>query len=128
MNRFVVGQDVWIRSGPCFQKGKVAEITEKYILVEIPRPKNAVRSFIRFDATTGKTGTGWDGLGYFEYVGDEVGMLQSDPRLPGTVFGPWKLTDEQEQEKQSKPYKRIVDAAFLLAVIVCLVIGFWRLS
>ena len=59
--------------------------------VEVLLAKNAVRGFIRFDAVTGKTGTGWDGLGYFEYIGEEVGMLISDPRMPGTDFGPWEL-------------------------------------
>jgi hypothetical protein len=78
----VVGHAVWIRSGPYTQKCKVAEITEQYVAVELPRVENAVRGFIRFDATTGKTGTGWDGLGYFEYIGEEVGILQSDPVSP----------------------------------------------
>lgn len=88
----VVGQEVWMRSGVYTQKGKVAEVTEQYVDVEVSRAENAVRGFIRFDAN-GKTGTGWDGLGYFIYVGEEVGMLQSDPRTPGTEFGPWELTD-----------------------------------
>ena len=87
----VVGQEVWMRSGVYTQKGKVAEVTEQYVSVELFLGENHVRGFIRFD-TNGKTGTGWDGLGYFEYIGEEVGMLQSDPRLPGTEFGPWELT------------------------------------
>ena len=93
VNRFVVGRNVWIRSGPCIKKCKVAEITEQYVLVELPHVENAVKGFIRFDPTTGKTGTGWDGLGYFDYIGENIGMLQSDPRIPGTIFGPWKLID-----------------------------------
>jgi hypothetical protein len=92
-----VGQEVWMQSGPYVQKGKVSEMTEKYVLVEVlstkggaPGWQNPGYYFIRFDSN-GKTGTGWDGLGLFEYIGPEVGMLQSDPRIPSTQFGPWKL-------------------------------------
>ena len=89
----VVGQDVWMKSGPYTQKGKVAEVTEQYVDVDVFLDKNAVGGFIRFDAN-GKTGTGWDGLGYFVYIGKEV--LQSDPRLPGTEFGAWELVNNEE--------------------------------
>jgi hypothetical protein len=97
----VVGQAVRMRSGCRTQEGKVAEVTEQYVLVGvICADKTESREFIRFDHN-GKTGTGWDGLGSFEYIGKEVGMLQSDPRLPGTEFGPWELvptlTDRRTQ-------------------------------
>jgi hypothetical protein len=68
----------------------VTNITEKYVEVELPVAKDAVKCFIRFDHN-GETGAGWDGLGLWEYVGEEIGWLQSDPRTPGTRFGPWKL-------------------------------------
>jgi hypothetical protein len=126
----VVGQEVWMKSGPYAKKGKVVEVffappgtatpprPEGYILsptesvefipgwyveVEFLPPANANekmgthwdvgdvgRFFIRFDAN-GKTGTGWDGLGFFEpHFGS---TLQSDPRTPGTKFGPWELVE-----------------------------------
>jgi hypothetical protein len=121
----VVGQEVWMKSGPYAKKGKVVEvfsappgtatpprpegyilsptesvefIPEWYVEVEFLPPANANEKiggiwdtgpfFIRFNAE-GKTGTGWDGLGFFEpHCG---GRLQSDPRTPGTKFGPWEL-------------------------------------
>jgi hypothetical protein len=84
-----VGEDIWKRDEPYTEKGKVVEITERYVAVEFPGDGTWLQSrcLIRFDAVTGKTGTGWDGLGY--YAPGPGGWLQSDPRSPGC----WELTD-----------------------------------
>jgi hypothetical protein len=114
-NTLVVGQEVWMRSGPYTQKGKVVaavssspgtvenggeiSVPKWYVEVEFLPHFNggtagkwdAGHFFIRFDAN-GKTGTGWDGLGFFEpHFG---GTLQVDPRTPGTMCGPWELVTE----------------------------------
>jgi hypothetical protein len=91
INSPVVGQEVRMKSGAHIQTGRVAEVTEQYVLVEVWRDISPGRFFIRFNSKTGKTGTGWDDLGLFEYIGEEVGLIQSDPRLPDTESGPWEL-------------------------------------
>jgi hypothetical protein len=97
MKKLVVGQDVWVlvgedvwkRDEPYTEKGKVVEVTARYVAVEFPGDGTWIQSpcLIRFDAVTGKTGTGREGLGYFEFHGGC--WMQSDPRSPGF----WELTD-----------------------------------
>lgn len=107
----VVGQDIWMRSGEYAKRGKVVAISvpgAKEIMASNgpPMPEGGCvevefsyadgrRYFIRFDAN-GKTGTGWEGFGQWDYIGPEIGPLQSDPRLPGTEFGPWELVESPQ--------------------------------
>lgn len=105
----VVGQEVWLKSGPYTRKGKVVDISflKDYVQgpngarlklpvgvvgVEPLHTENEMRYLILFDAN-GKTGDAWNGLGFWEYIGDELGWLQSDPRTPGTAYGHWELVD-----------------------------------
>jgi len=99
-NKLVVGQEVWMQSGPYALKGKVTMFIDQCVMVEVPQPKNAVRGFIKFDAN-GKTGTGWDGLGYFELIG--CGLEQCDPRPVGTKYGTWELTDKKPISLRTAP-------------------------
>lgn len=105
----VVGQEVWLKSGPYTRKGKVVDISflqdcrqhqtgprlkppVGVVGVEPLHTENEMRYLILFDAN-GKTGDAWNGLGSWEYIGDKIGWLQSDPRTPGTAYGPWELVD-----------------------------------
>jgi len=107
----VVGQEVWLKTGPYTRKGKVVDISflKDYVQgngarlklpvgvagVEPVEPlytENELRCLILFDAN-GKTGDAWNGLDSWEYIGDEIGWLQSDPRTPGTAYGHWELGD-----------------------------------
>lgn len=85
--KLVVGQSVWARCGYRTLEGKVvnvepwmaAHMKEQSVAVELILDENHVRRLVVFDPN-GKTGTGWDGLGLWEYIGG--GWLQSDPRDP----------------------------------------------
>lgn len=106
----VVGQDVWLKSGPYTRRGKVADISFLQNIqrrnagqleppvgavgVELVPIANETRCLILFNAK-GKTGDAWNGLGAWEYIGDEIGWLQSDPRTPGTEYGPWELDNRR---------------------------------
>jgi hypothetical protein len=95
-SKLVVGQDVWVLVGEdiwtkkrYYEKGKVVEITERYVAVEFPGGgiRLPAMCLIRFDAVTGKTGTARDGLGYFDRAGGD--WIQISPYSPGF----WELTD-----------------------------------
>jgi hypothetical protein len=84
--KYSVGQEVCMRSGGYTRKGRVAEVTELYVEVEpYPLVENETECLIRFHHN-GKAGSGWEGLGLWEYHGG--GWLQSDPRTPD-----WELVD-----------------------------------
>lgn len=108
-----------MQSGPYAKKGTVVEtgtqditswgfgprLNQWYVEVEFPHGDGG-RFFIRFDAK-GKTGSAYEGLGYWEWIGPEIGKLQSDPRTPGTEYGPWELveTPTENKAKERDPKK-----------------------
>jgi hypothetical protein len=53
------------------------------------------RHSIRFHYN-GKQSPAWvgEGLGVWEYLGDELGWIQESPWPFGTKFGPWELVDK----------------------------------
>jgi hypothetical protein len=120
----IVGQKVSMVSGPYYgREGIVSKVTKRYVEVELLRslgPAGA-KNFIRFD-TNGKACDSRD-------INDENMDLDG---IPGTFeYGPWELTGINQSTTALPKFCKdgttaIVDAAFLLAAIVCLVIGFWR--
>jgi hypothetical protein len=97
VNSLVVGQIVWMESGPHRQKGQVLWITDKEVGVEVFHDNSGLnhnrRYAFLFDFN-GNTGTVWEGLGSLENVGggpDSKSWITDWPYAPGTEYGPWKL-------------------------------------
>jgi hypothetical protein len=95
----VVGEEVWMQSGPYTQQGTVDKITKFYVEVAVPITQvEAFRIgasipawFIRFDAQ-GKAGSGFDNLGL--WVEDHnAGRVPWGMETPGTEYGPWELVE-----------------------------------
>jgi hypothetical protein len=85
-NKLVVGQIVWMRSGPYYGKeAKVVKVTERFVEVVVLLAEGPIglKYGIRFD-TNGKACDSRDIYeGNMEWNG-----------IPGTYeFGPWELTD-----------------------------------
>jgi hypothetical protein len=81
-----LGQEVWMHSGIYAQQGKVVEVTERYVVVELLRAEGptGLQYAIRFDAN----GEACDSSDIYE-----GNMWGDDPRIPGThEFGPWRLS------------------------------------
>jgi hypothetical protein len=115
VKKLVVGQEVWMQSGWYVEKGTVKAtvsnppdtvIENRGVTIYMPEWYVEVETgghcIIRFDAN-GQTGDGWHGLGLWESFG------QSDPRTPGTEYGPWELVEAPSEEKVKERDPKNVD-------------------
>jgi hypothetical protein len=88
-----VGQIVWTKSGPYSRKGRVHEITDKYVSIELFHAGSGPRYFVQISPDGKVPDPEWGGpFGHFEYIGPTVGMVQVDPCYPRIEFGPLELT------------------------------------
>jgi hypothetical protein len=94
--KLVVGQDADLISGSYRKGGRVVEVTQSGVIVQLNLFEGPVRpegpELIRFD-TNGKACDSSD-----IYKGNMWGG--DDPRIPGThECGPWELFDPWEEER-----------------------------
>lgn len=89
----VVGQKVWMRSGPYYgQEVKVVKVTERFVEVELLRAEGPIglKYGIRFDAN----GKACDSRDIYEGNMEWGG-------IPGTYeFGPWELELMEDERQQ----------------------------
>ena len=110
-----IGQVVCMQSGPHTQQGKVVK-PEVWMAVDINNVtvvevlEGKTKCLFMF-GPDGKTGSAWDGLGSWDYIGN--GWMMCDPRIPGTEFGPWKLVEDNLLRVYSR----------YLRYIMCVVVG-----
>jgi hypothetical protein len=111
--KLVVGQIVWMQSGPHREKGRVLWITDKYIGVGVLHGMTGgdYRYAFLFDFN-GKTGTVWEGLGSVTHCGGES-WVTDNPFAPGTVeYGPLRTRGPKRHDRlggfspSKRPIKR----------------------